>query len=195
MFLSTIRRLFLKFKKPALCLHVGIMSEKDFDPRIITKHSIRAIEQTSIKEYVALHKNLLTGRVLDFGSGTQPYRQLVSGEYVPFEKGELFPGGTFDAVLMNQVVQYLHNPKETFQHLAKVGKHLVMTYPTNWEEVESDDWHRFTKKGMERILLESGYTIIEHKKRCSITFINFELVLGYGVVAESQFFIKKENHT
>lgn len=160
----------------------SVSVQKDF----ITKNAIRVLEQNSIRDFVEQHKDLLVGRVLDFGAGNQPYRELVSGEYVPFEKGEEFPLGTFDAVLMNQVVQYLHDPKEIFSKLAHVGRYLIMTYPTHWEEVEDIDLCRYTKAGMERMLTESGYEIIEHQKRCSINFINFELVIGYGVVAKSR---------
>jgi carbamoyltransferase len=75
----------------------------------------------------------------------------VTGEYVSFEKGEEFPKGTFHTVLVNQVVQYLENPHEVFLKLASVGEYLVMTYPTNWEEIEDTDIRRYTKSGMEQM--------------------------------------------
>lgn len=151
----------------------------------ITRTSLRIVERESIKNFVEQHKDLLVGRVLDFGAGEEPYRGLVTGEYVPYEKGEEFPEGTFHTILVNQVAQYLGNPHEVFSKLATVGEYLVMTYPTNWEEVENTDLYRYTKAGMEQILREAGYEILSHEKRCSLTFINFELVIGYGVVARS----------
>lgn len=187
-------RIILKIKKilglsksPEMCLYTGDVHSLPVQKDFITRKSIRILEQNSIRSFVEQYKDLLVGRVLDFGAGNQPYRELVHGEYIPFEKGEVFPTGMFDAVLMNQVAQYLSDPKEIFSKLARVGGYLIMTYPTNWEEVEDIDLYRYTKAGMERILIESGYEIIEHQKRCSISFINFELVVGYGVVAKSCF--------
>jgi len=172
-------------KSVEMRLYTGDIQSLSMQRDFITKNSIRVLEQNSIRDFIEQHRDLLVGRVLDFGAGNQPYRELVSGEYVPFEKGEVFPTGMFDAVLMNQVAQYLSDPKEIFSKLAHVGRYLIMTYPTNWEEVEDTDLCRYTKAGMERMLTESGYEIIKHQKRCSINFINFELVVGYGIVAKS----------
>ena len=154
--------------------------------RMITKKTIRIVEKKSIREFLEKNKNYLRGRVLDFGAGQQPYKDLVEGEYVSFEKGDLFPEGSFDAVLITQVAQYLPDPIETFGSLAKKADHLIMTYPTNWEEVEGDDLHRFTKVGMERILEEAGFEIMKHTPRCAINFDDFQLTIGYGVIAKSR---------
>ena len=72
--------------------------------------------------------------------------------------------------------------------------YLVMTYPTNWPEVEPEDLHRFTKAGMERLLTEAGFTIVMHQRRASVfagefknspPFDREEFALGYGVVAKA----------
>ena len=72
----------------------------------------------------------------------------------------------------------------TLHQSLKRGGHLVMTYPTCWDEVQGDDddFYRFTKKGMEKIL--GSFHILHHTLRASISFPGFSFPLGYGVVAQ-----------
>lgn len=160
---------------------------------IATKKTLRFAERSSIRGFVEKHRHYLHGRVLDFGSGDEPYRDLVDGEYVPFEKGDEFPDGKFDAVLVNQVVQYLDDPRRELERLARVTDLLVMTYPTHWEELESIDYWRFTKAGMEKMLREAGFEVIHHEPRHALQFYDFSLVIGYGVVAKTTQSNKKED--
>lgn len=195
---------------------------------------LRTIERDSIRAFVqrAADEGYLSGRVLDYGCGKQPYRGIVeaaSGEYVGYDApsfpasvassdttGQAF-GQEFDAILCTQVVQYVPGVTDFFwklrerRRLNKAPKghvltpgnqppfHLVLTYPTNWPEVEPEDLHRFTKAGMERLLTEAGFEIVLHEKRQSfsdakiITFDNRShrtgpgdlFALGYGVVARA----------
>lgn len=148
---------------------------------------IRQIERYGILKFMTNNASLFTGRVLDFGSGTSPYRHLVSGEYVPFEKGTpLSADDKFDCIICNQVMQYIENPKEQFllfRQQLNPGGWLVMTYATNWDEVEEVDIQRHTKSGMTRILEMTGFKIIKHERRSQVCFNNFKFPLGYGVVA------------
>jgi SAM-dependent methyltransferase len=159
---------------------------------------IRVMERVSIRAYVERWKHLLQGRVLDFGAGRQPYRDLIAEdtEYVPFDPGMIgnfdatdLPEPLFDAVLCNQVLQYLINPPEavaSFGSCLNSGGHLVLTYATNWPEVEQWDLHRYTKAGMEVMLVKCGFQIVDHTRRCEIRVGSFCLPLGYGVIARKQ---------
>ena len=151
--------------------------------------AIRQIERASIRAFMLKHSSLLKGRVLDFGSGDEPYKDLIRGEYVPFEKDHAnFPGGYFDAAICNQVLQYVADPTNTLRwalHASlKAGGHLILTYASNWDEVEKEDLWRFTKMGMEKLLREAGFTILEHELRAKVTVGNFSFPLGYGVVCK-----------
>lgn len=164
----------------------------------MNRTDIRDVERASIREFVQKNDIYLCGRVLDFGCGTQgtcvqpqPYRHIVeaiharmcAGAYIPYEKGESFPAGRFDCVLMTQVLQYIENPARLLFDLREVSDHLVMTYPTHWEEVEKHDLWRFTKHGVIKMLQDAGWTIETHHERWSLPFDGFKLVGGYGVVA------------
>jgi hypothetical protein len=165
------------------------------------------IENASIVQFVgqAARDGYLKGRVLDYGCGKQPYRRIVEahgGKYVGYDREE-FPANlgagthgpdwpvnaSWNAILCTQVLQYVAEYQRLVQRfgisLSKLGGMLVMTYPTNWPEVQDVDLHRFTKAGMERLLVEAGFEIIRHKARAGFVRMNYEWVLGYGVIARA----------
>jgi predicted TPR repeat methyltransferase len=158
---------------------------------------IRTMERASIRAFMEQHKGKLKGRVLDFGAGEQPYRDLVEGEYLPFEGSEIqlmeTAEGEIDAIICNQVLQYVDLPDFTIQTFAarlKEHGHLILTYATNWDEVSGDCYHgshcdrwRFTKKGMEDLLDRAGFEVIDHQRRCEVRVGAFTFPIGYGVVA------------
>lgn len=188
--------------------------------------NLRDYERESIRRFVqaAADDGYFSGRVLDYGCGRQPYREIVEAArlnigYEGFDLAE-FPGnvsGTdvgddemfwdanaWDAILCTQVVQYVAPGADVIDLIAGLhqrlfsGGHLVLTYPTNWPEVEDADQHRFTRAGMERLLTDEGFTIVRHEARGSVHDPQFntavgkrvravgeEFVLGYGVVARA----------
>ena len=157
---------------------------------------IRAMERASIRAFMEQHKEKLKERVLDFGSGEQPYRDLIEGDYFPFEGSEiqlLENIAEVDTIMCNQVLQYVDVPDFTLQVFAShltPGGHLILTYATNWDEVPNDCYHgshcdrwRFTKKGMEDLLARAGFEVLEHQRRCEVRVGAFTFPIGYGVVA------------
>lgn len=182
--------------------------------------TLRELESASIRAFVqsAADEGYLSGRVLDYGCGRQPYRDIVEaagGEYLPFDRVD-FPAscaeqdwgdddaeiGPLDAILCTQVIQYIEDPFALLQRMPSLlgglrhvdlgGGCLVMTYPTNWPEVEREDLHRFTKAGMERLLTEAGFTIVRHERRAWALMVasdvgdaNERIALGYGVIARA----------
>lgn len=155
--------------------------------------NLRVAERNSIRAFVEKYRRFLAGRVMDFGAGKSPYKDLVAvnAEYIAFEKGDKVPGGRFEAILSNQVLQYCESPGAIlsfFHHKLIDGGHLVLTYPTNWPEVEANDYWRFTKAGMNRLLLENRFKVMHHEERAVLNIPGFGLVFGYGVIA------RKEKH-
>lgn len=162
------------------------MTTTDIDPRTWNNDTVRQLERSSIRSFMEENRCYLKGRVLDFGAGKQPYRDLVDGEYVPYEPGNKIEP-PFDAVISNQVVQYLPNPLAQIRQFRtdflKAGGILVMTGPTNWAEVEGEDLFRFTRNGIAYLATQAGFTNIKVKSRASILLGGFELSLGWGLVA------------
>ena len=195
-------------------------------------NTLRDLEHYSIHAFVkqAASEGYLSGRVLDYGCGKQPYRDIVEeagGEYFGHDFPD-YPASTvseiildssenwfeeeWDAILCTQVVQYIpiwvdhggdlgeSNPLFTdlysmYAALDARSGYLVMTYPTHWPEVEAEDFYRFTKAGMERLLTDAGFTIVMHQRRETFYGIDNvkmigevfadEFALGYGVVARA----------
>lgn len=166
--------------------------------------TIRELEAASISNFVGSVE--FYGKVLDYGSGREPYRELVERgtavEYVPYDRTD-FPATCaevdvgpdapldwnehgWDVILCTQVVQYVPYVEQLFLAFAMVlrpGGMLVLTYPTCWDEVEPADLHRFTRAGMERILNLVGFNVERHERRAEVRQGRFKFALGYGVVA------------
>lgn len=147
---------------------------------------IRQIERASIRHYVEQQRGYLVGRVLDYGAGRRPYADLVCGTYEPFERGCPEPIGPFDCILCTQVLQFLGPVRELerFRDYLLTGGYLVLTYPTNWDESDPEDLWRYTKAGMERLLTDRGFRVLDHQKRAEVRVEGFRFPLGYGCVAQ-----------
>lgn len=183
-------------------------------PQEVDNTSVRAAERASIRAFVEGCAEHLGGRVLDYGCGQQPYRGIVEaagGEYLGFDNKD-FPGNVSErdivdrgpgfervnAILCTQVLQYvplygylapvsltLAGVLDRFESELRHGGHLILTYPTTWAEVEPVDLTRFTRAGMERLLVGAGFTILRHDERAAIVLGGFRLPLGYGVLARA----------
>ena len=146
---------------------------------------IRQIERASIRAFMERHAALLKGRTVDFGCGEMPYRDLVTGPYEPYEKSQRLPGGYFDAVMCNQVLQYVHTPASTLgtiHSLLQPGGTLLLTYRTNWDQVEDSDRWRFTKSGMFELLQRAGFIVSAHELLSQVAIGNFTFPLSHGAV-------------
>lgn len=146
---------------------------------------IRRVERASIRCFMEKQREHLTGRVLDFGCGTSPYRDLVTGEYTGVDQGDEIPDGPFDTIICNQVVQYLsdvYSYLNMLQCCLRPGGILLLTYPTNWDVVEDTDLHRFTPTGMQQILALAGFHVESQTLRAAVRVANFSFQLGYGAV-------------
>lgn len=164
--------------------------------------TLREHERDSIEAFVELHLDKLSGRVLDYGCGRQPYRRLVQragGDYTPYDR-VAFPacvahtstgpdnplGGDFDAILCTQVIQYVHSPLQLltdFSGALSPGGWLVMTGPTNWPEVESEDLWRFTQRGIMTLLVAAGFYLVNVSTRASLVVNDIKMSLGWGAIA------------
>lgn len=152
---------------------------------------IRQVERMSILQYMVDHSGFLeSGKVLDFGSGTQPYRHLVKGDYTPHGPTDdiyAHASQTFSSIICNQVIQYIEEPElllKEFYRILKPKGHLIITFPTNWDEVEDTDLFRFTKSGMSILLIRAGFNKAVFTRRAQFVFGNFKFPLGYGVLVQ-----------
>ena len=140
-----------------------------------------------------------TGKVLDFGCGTAPYRGIVEtngGEWVGYNRG-IYPGGSkedigpekplvqwWDVILSTQTLQYIPDVPSLLRTFRFRSSKLVLTVATNWPEVEPEDLHRFTATGITQLLNDADWHVSELRQLGAIPFGEREAcALGYGVVA------------
>lgn len=143
-----------------------------------------------------------SGRLLDVGCGTQPYRSLFHvREYVGLDidsplarergiadayyDGSRFPfdDGAFDVILCNQVLEHVFNPDEFASELRRVlvpGGRLILTVPFVWDEHEQPyDYARYSSFGLNALLERHGFRVLEHRKLLGNCAVLFQLSNAY----------------
>lgn len=163
--------------------------------------ALRKVETASLRRFVESCSELLVGRVLDFGAGRMPYRDVVEqagGDYLPFDR-QRFPGSVaegdighldartgYDAILCTQVIQYVPEVPPFLaglRYLLPSRGTLVLTGPTNWPVVERQDLCRFTPAGITRLLSAAGFEVVRCDPRVTVEAAGASFLLGFGAVA------------
>jgi SAM-dependent methyltransferase len=133
----------------------------------------------------------LIGTVLDFGSGSQPYRPLLKNcsSYVSLEydtpqnrerkAANIFYDGktipvqdhSYDGILSTQTLEHVPNPDVIVAEWARVlkdGGLLLITMPFMWPEHEMPyDFQRYSSGGLRLLLERSGFEIVEQHRLLS----------------------------
>lgn len=169
----------------------------------MTRDDIYQLERASIHAFVASHP--FTGRVLDYGAGHSPYRDLVErngAEYVAYDRANL-PGSLgvaigpdgplatesgWDMILCTQVIQYAADARvllQSFRDALVRGGQLVLTGPGCWHEEEAPALWRFTRGGIRRLLTQAGFRVERLEDRATVDVGGFPFSLGFGAVARA----------
>lgn len=138
---------------------------------------------------VKKHSHHLRGRLLDFGCGSKPYKDLLEvREYVgvDFENpghdhssetidvyydGKRLPflDTSFDSALATEVLEHVFEPDQILRELHRVlkpGGNLLVTLPFVWNEHELPyDAARYTQGGLRHLLERNGFEVVVLEKR------------------------------
>lgn len=122
------------------------------------------------------------GRVLDFGAGTQPYRQWIPAGWTYTSVDSAAPADArqisqlpltknFDRILLIEVLEHIENPpallKELREALSEKGE-LVISVPFAARvHPFPSDFLRWTPEGLQRLLESNGFHILELRTRGS----------------------------
>ena len=140
----------------------------------------------------------MTGRVLDVGCGTRPYKDLLSCmEYVGLEydspanratkKADFFYDGlhfpfsdeSFDNILCTEVLEHVFTPEIFIGELyrvVKTGGFVLLTVPFIWPEHECPyDFGRYSSFGLHDLLKRNGFEIVMSSKTCTDASVFFQL--------------------
>ncbi|MGB5942535.1 MAG: methyltransferase domain-containing protein [Leeuwenhoekiella sp.] len=137
---------------------------------------------------ISAHKERLNGKLLDFGCGSKPYKNIIDvDEYIGLDieqsghdhsneeidvywdgKKIPFPDATFDSILSSEVLEHVFEPTKTFKEINRVCKLngvLLLTVPFVWNEHEIPyDYGRYSSYGLEYFLNKLGFEIIKAEK-------------------------------
>lgn len=151
---------------------------------------------------IAAASTELSGRLLDVGCGSQPYRSLFrrcnyTGLDIDsprtrqlavadaFYDGHRFPfdNASFDAVLCNQVLEHVFNPAEFLSELRRVmtpGARLLLTVPFVWDEHEQPwDYARYSSFGLRSLLEQHGFRVVRQRKLMADFSLLLQLLIAY----------------
>ena len=141
----------------------------------------------------------LSGRILDVGCGSKPYKELFTfseyigvdienpGHYHTQEDVDVFYDGktlpfqaaAFDSVITNQVFEHVFNPANFLAEINRVLKpkgNLLLTVPFVWDEHEQPyDYARYSSFGIRHVLESNGFEIIYLKKSVNDFRVIFQL--------------------
>ncbi len=145
---------------------------------------------------------MLSGRLLDVGCGTKPYRALFNvSEYVGldidsarsrqrgvadcFYEGNVFPfpDESFDSIICSQVLEHVFNPDEFLSEIARVLKvngEIIITVPFVWDEhLQPFDYARYSSFGLRALLERQGFRVCIHRKLGADASVLFQLANAY----------------
>jgi SAM-dependent methyltransferase len=178
-----------------------IFKSKDFNPSIV--HPLYIIRK-SLYRVIVKHAASLTGKMMDFGCGSKPYKPLFvnATEYIGvdyqgeghsheneqidvFYDGKTIPfaDNTFDSILTSEVLEHIFNVEDIVKELYRVlkpgGKILIST-PFAWTEHEMpNDFGRYTSVGMQALLTRNGFSILAMDKTTNYLQTQTQLRITY----------------
>jgi len=143
----------------------------------------------------------ISGKVIDFGCGTQPYKQLFNAEeYVGVEidipgeykdKGIVYYDGkhipfedeTFDSMISSEVFEHVVNIEEIVKELNRVlktGGNALITVPFVYpRHCWPNDYRRYTYEGIKKLLTSNGFEILKCESNAGFIESIAELINNY----------------
>lgn len=131
---------------------------------------------------LARYAGFIKGRALDIGCGLRPYaryleaRRCVGIDILAEVQPDIraycdqlpFKDGSFDSVICTEVLEHVAQPRSCLAGINKVlkkGGFVYITVPQCWcLHYEPDDYWRFTRYGIERLMREAGFEIVSMRR-------------------------------
>jgi SAM-dependent methyltransferase len=158
-----------------------VFIDKAFKPKLDNPYYF--IRQGLLKK-VREYSYLLQGKLLDFGCGSKPYKNLfdhtesyigidyentghphVNEQIDVFYDGKTIPfsNDSFDSILCSEVFEHVFNLEEIIPELYRVLKpngKILITCPFVWNEHEVPfDYARYTQFALKNLLEKNGFAI------------------------------------
>jgi SAM-dependent methyltransferase len=162
---------------------------------------VQGLVQSNLNQ---LGKKYLTGKLIDIGCGTKPYKNLLS-PYVTEHIGvdhqdtlhdqsniELFgtayqipvEDASFDSAICTAVLEHLEEPELALRECHRILKSegiAIYSVPFIWHlHEEPRDFYRFSKYGLKYLFEKTGFEIVE-LKALSGFWVTFGQLLVYNL--------------
>ena len=161
------------------------------------------IIRRGLYQHIKQLSSALQGKLMDFGAGSKPYRQLFHVEqYVGVDIQESghdhthedidvfydgktipFPDQSFDSVFSSEVFEHIFNLDEILNEINRVlkpGGKMLITLPFVWDEHEIPyDFARYTSFGIVHILQQKGFIILHQAKTTPYVSTLFQMWNAY----------------
>jgi SAM-dependent methyltransferase len=161
------------------------------------------IIRRGLYQHIKQLSSSLQGKLMDFGAGSKPYRQLFHVEqYVGVDIQESghdhthedidvfydgktipFPDQSFDSVFSSEVFEHIFNLDEILNEINRVlkpGGKMLITLPFVWDEHEIPyDFARYTSFGIVHILQQKGFIILHQAKTTPYVSTLFQMWNAY----------------
>lgn len=146
----------------------------------------------------------LNGNLLDYGCGSKPYQILFTkvDSYVGvdleneghdhsteeidfFYDGKTLPFAdeTFDSLFSSEVLEHVPDIDQSLKEIRRVLKprgRVLITVPFVWTEHELPfDFRRFTQGGIEKIMSDHGFEVLQSQKAGSFVGVIFQMIMMY----------------
>jgi len=141
--------------------------------------------RNALYKKIKFHAPELSGRMMDFGCGSKPYKSLFTNvsEYVGVDYASeghshvnesidvMYDGKTipfvneyFDSVFSSEVFEHIFNLEEILPEIKRVMKNggkILITCPFVWNEHEVPvDYARYTQFALKHLLEKNGFKIL-----------------------------------
>ena len=176
-----------------------LVKEYEFNPRVLGLFiNPFYFARKGIYQFFYTHTLYVTGKVLDVGCGSKPYKSFFSGaEYTGLElagskkeadcyyDGITFPfhDREFDMVVTSQVFEHVFNPERFLSEIHRVltnGGKLLMTVPFIWDEHEQpNDYARYSSFGLKSLLEQNGFRVSHQHKSVKDIRVIFQMINMY----------------
>lgn len=174
--------------------------DSEFSPNI--SHPYYFIRK-GLKDSILKYSQHLSGRMMDFGCGSKPYKSFFTiSEYIGvdfeneghphhneqidvFYNGESLPfqANQFDSILSTEVFEHIFNLEIVLKELNRVLKtdgKILITCPFVWNEHEIPyDYARYTRFALFNLLKNTGFEVVEYSKAGDFITALFQLLILY----------------
>ncbi len=182
----------------------NLLEKERFHPGVISFFiNPYFIIRSGLYRSVRSNARALTGRLLDFGCGSKPYRNLFkvdeyigldikeSGNHKEHKTADVYYDGTtipfendtFDSIFTSEVFEHVFNLDEVLKDLGRVLKvegKVLITVPFVWDEHEVPyDFGRYSSYGIKFLLERQGFEVIEITKSSDFILTVFQLYISY----------------